>query len=50
MVLMKDLNNMKLVSDDMMPRTHENMQQIIRNGQEKEFSLHSVENAFWKFP
>ena len=50
MVLMKDLNNMKLVSDDMMPRTHENMQQIIRSGQEKEFSLHSVENAFWKFP
>ena len=50
MVLMKDLNNMKLVSDDMMPRTHENMQRIIRNGQEKEFSLHSVENAFWKFP
>ena len=37
MVLMKDLNNMKLVSDDMMPRTHKNMQRIIRNGQEKSF-------------
>jgi len=31
-------------------RTHGNMQKIVKNGQGKEFSVHSVENAFWKFP
>jgi len=50
MVLQDDLNNMNIASENMPPRTHENMQEVIRNGQEKDFSVHSVENAFWKFP
>jgi hypothetical protein len=47
-VLRDDLNKMDF--EPAILRTHENMQQIIRAGQEKEFSIHSTENAFWKFP
>jgi hypothetical protein len=49
MVLQSDLNNMSLNLENMNFRTHENMQQVIRNGQGKEFSVHSVKNVFWKF-
>lgn len=49
MVLRDDLNNMNLNQENMPSRTHKGMQQVIRNGQGKEFSVHSVENAFWKF-
>ncbi|RGB21807.1 hypothetical protein C1646_784750 [Rhizophagus diaphanus] len=49
MVLQSDLNNMSLGLEDMASRTHENMQQIISDGQEKKYSVHSVKNAFWKF-
>ena len=49
-VLQSDLNNMNIASENMLPRTHENMQEIIQNGQYKEFSVHSVKNTFWKFP
>jgi hypothetical protein len=50
MVLQGDLNNMSLELEDMPSRTHENMRQAISDGQGKEFSVHSVKNAFWKFP
>jgi hypothetical protein len=50
MVSQSDLNNMSLKLESVASRTHENMQQVISNGQGKEFSVHSVENAFWKFP
>src|SRR5277367_3071079 len=50
MVLQNNLNNMDLSLEDMPFRTHKNMKEIIRTGQEKEFSVHSIENAFWKFP
>ena len=50
MVSQSDLNNMSLKLESVISRTHENMQQVISNGQGKEFSVHSVENAFWKFP
>lgn len=49
MVLRNDLNNMNIISE-VHPRTHKNMQEVIRNGQNKDYSVHSVENAFWKFP
>ena len=49
MVLREDLNNMSLNPDNIIPRTHKNMQNIIKEGREKDFSLHSTENAFWKF-
>jgi hypothetical protein len=49
-VLQSDLNNMNIALEDMLPRTHENMQKVIQNGQHKEFSIHPVKNAFWKFP
>jgi len=42
-------NNMNLASEDMNLRTPENMQQIINKGRGKNFSVHNVENAFWKF-
>jgi hypothetical protein len=41
---------MDLRPENMPSRTHKNMQEIIENGQEKEYSVHPVENAFWKFP
>ena len=49
MVSLDDLNNMDLSPKNMPSRTHGNMQEIVKNGQGKEFSVHSVENAFWKF-
>ena len=50
MVLRDNLNNMNLSSEDMNPRTPENMQLILRENRGKEFSVHNIENAFWKFP
>jgi len=50
MVLCNDLNDMNLSPEDMVPRTPENMQDVITKGQDKEFSVHSTENVFWKFP
>ena len=50
MVLRNDLNDMNLSPEDMVPRTPENMQDVITKGQGKEFSVHSTENVFWKFP
>ena len=50
MVSQSDLNNMNIVLENMLFRTSENMQKVIRNGQEKDFSVHSTKNAFWRFP
>jgi hypothetical protein len=50
MVLQSDLNNMSLKLENVPHRTHENMKQVINDGQRKEYSVHSVENSFWKFP
>ena len=50
MVLKSDLNNMNIPLENILPRTHENMQDVIRNGRHKDFSVHTVENIFWKFP
>ncbi|POG78347.1 hypothetical protein GLOIN_2v1836976 [Rhizophagus irregularis DAOM 181602=DAOM 197198] len=48
-VLQSDLNNMSLKLENVPHRTHENMKQVINDGQGKEYSVHSVENSFWKF-
>jgi hypothetical protein len=50
MVSQNNLNNMNLRPENIPFRTHENMQKIIKNDQGKEYSVHPVENAFWKFP
>src|SRR3954464_10571501 len=42
MVSQNDLNNMNVMLEDMPSRTHENMQEIIREDRGKEFSVHSV--------
>jgi hypothetical protein len=49
MVPQNDLNNMNLWSEEIPLRTHDYMQQIITEEREKEFSIHSTKNAFWKF-
>ncbi|CAB4403422.1 unnamed protein product [Rhizophagus irregularis] len=49
MVLQNDLNNMSLKLENVPHRTHENIKQVINDGQGKEYSVHSVENSFWKF-
>ena len=46
MVSRDDLNNMNLRLDDIPLRTHENYKSMSR----KRFFIHTVENAFWKFP
>ncbi len=46
MILRDDLNNMSLNSDNIILRTHKNMQKIIKEDREKDFSLHSTKNAF----
>ena len=48
MVLRDDLNKMDL--EPAISRTHKNMQRVIRDNQEKDYSVHSTKNAFWKFP
>jgi hypothetical protein len=50
MVLQDDLNDMNIKPENITLRTHENMQEILRDGQGKDFSVHSVKNAFWKLP
>ena len=49
MVFRDELNKMDFTSAPLL-RTHANMQQVIKDGQEKDHSVHSTENAFWKFP
>jgi len=49
MVPQNDLNNMNLRSEELPLRTYDYMQQIITEEREKEFSIHSTKNAFWKF-
>lgn len=49
MVLRNDLNQMNLEPENMPLRTPENMQQIIKEGRSKDFSIHNIENVFWKF-
>ena len=46
MILQNDLNNMNVKLENMPLRTHENMQEFIRKGRGKDFSVHSIENAF----
>lgn len=48
MVPQEDLNKMDYEPAPL--RTHENMQQVIRDDQGKNYSVHSAENAFWDFP
>ena len=50
MVLQSNLNNLNFTLEDMPLRTHENMQNVLREGQGNDFSLHPVKNIFWKFP
>ncbi|POG59720.1 uncharacterized protein OCT59_000580 [Rhizophagus irregularis] len=40
---------MKLIREDILSRTHENMKEIVSAGQGKEYSVHYVKNAFWEF-
>ena len=42
MVSQSNLNNMNIVLENMLSRTPKNMQEVIRNGQEKDFSVHST--------
>jgi len=49
MVLQSNLNNMNLTLEDMSLRTHENMQNVLGEGKGNDFSVHPVENIFWKF-
>ena len=49
MVPQNNLNNMNLWPEEMLLRTYNYMQQVISEEREKEFSIYSTKNAFWKF-
>ena len=44
-----NLNNMVLQIEEIPFRSHDNMQQVIRENKGKDFSVHTTKNAFWKF-
>jgi len=45
-----DLANINLKSNDIRPRTHEEMRKHFDEGTEKEVSIESVPNFFWELP
>src|SRR5271170_2157938 len=50
MVLQDNLNNMDLELKDMLPRTLQNMQSVLKDCVGKDFSVYNIENMFWNFP
>jgi len=46
MVLRDNLNNMDLEPKDMLPRTPQNMQSVLKDCVGKDFSVHNIENTF----
>lgn len=50
MVLRDNLNNMDLELKDMLPRTPQNMQSVLKDCKGKDFSVHNIKNTFWNFP
>ena len=50
MVLRDNLNNMDLESKNMLLRTPQNMQSVLKNCVGKNFSVQDIENTFWNFP
>ena len=49
MVLRDNLNNIDLELKNMLPRTLQNMQSVLKNCVGKNFSMHNIENTFWNF-
>ena len=50
MVKRSNLANINLVSDNVKPRTHMEMCSHFDNNTEKDVSIESVPNFFWKLP
>jgi hypothetical protein len=49
MIPLEKLNDMKLSSEEIIPRTKQKMQLAIKENRMKEVSIHNIENAFWLF-
>ena len=49
MVLRDNLNNMDLEPKNILPRTLQNMQSVLKDCVGKDFSVHNIENTFWNF-
>jgi hypothetical protein len=49
MIPLEKLNDMKLSSEEIIPRTKQKMQLAIKENRMKEVSVHNIENAFWLF-
>ena len=49
-VHIEDLNNMKILKEDIILRTPESMVFIIQNGEANNYSIHDQKNIFWDFP
>ncbi|PKC52718.1 hypothetical protein RhiirA1_404776 [Rhizophagus irregularis] len=45
-----NLNKINLTTEEMLPRTQQNMQTAINSGLTKEHSIHEQNNAFWNLP
>ena len=49
MVLRDNLNNINLEPKNILQRTPQNMQSVVKDYMGKEFSVHNIENTFWNF-
>jgi len=45
----KNLNNVKLTDDEIILRIPLTMKAFIEQGLEQQYSLHNMENIFWKY-
>lgn len=50
LVEFENLNNVSLTDDQIISRTPETMKDFIEQGLAQQYSLHDMENIFWKYP
>jgi Plavaka transposase len=50
LVTKDNLSNLKLLKKDMIPRNHQNMCESLQFNLEKNVSIESISNFFWRFP
>ena len=48
-VLRDNLNNINLKPKNILRRISQNMQSVVKDCIDKEFSVHNIENTFWNF-
>ena len=46
----ENLNNIELTNNQIILRTSENIKGFVEQGLAQQYSLHEMENIFWKYP